>query len=122
MKRWIIAVILFWLSLPAAGAEAPPALTLMNSYEFNFLQHSRAKHDYVNQITPILKQLNLKSVDLSKLSSDEVYELIVREEKWEPLLNEVAALCLERRNASTCRRLASIRTQTFEYIRGNPEQ
>jgi hypothetical protein len=121
MKNCILTLLMF-VTMPAAAAEAPGPLTLMNSYEFNFVQHSRAKHDYVKQITPILKQLGLKSVDLTKLSPEEVYEIIVREQKWDPLLNEVDALCADRKHASNCRRLANIRKQTFDYIRGNPEE
>ena len=125
MKILVIAAMLFSFSpLQASAGASEGKIWLMQSYDFNFLQHKKAKNNYVDTLNLLFHKMRLQigTYDYRTTSDEELFQMITTNATWdEVIVVEIEKRCRNPQNLKICKALMDARNQTFDYIKLYPE-
>lgn len=96
-------------------------IIVMDTAEFNFIEHQKGRLEYAKRIAPLLAELRIPSDVVNVGDSDQVFEALAFDYKWEKISADVTKACKQRRNKKTCEALAKTRIDIFDFIKANPE-
>lgn len=112
---------LIWSLIALCQLSFAAEIVLMDSEEFNFIEHQRGRLEYAKRLAPLLVELGVKSEDFSVGDSDQVFEALAFDYKWSKVYSAVEAACRIHKNKKTCAAIAQVRIDTFDFIKTHPQ-
>jgi hypothetical protein len=122
----ILITLTLTFSLHTSAKSIPPIL-VMDTIEFNTIQHKLGKEKYITELREILKRMRLKTADFDAMGPDNLSDenvitaLIESHQRWVPISNEIEKLCRKKEHHRNCNAMAKLRLDIFDFIKKNPQ-
>lgn len=114
----------FFLAFVAQSglASKPKPIYLLDTLEYQDVDHRKFKKSYLESIVQLLPALQLPSkLALNVLSLEHIQDLIENSSLWDKVLKETDTACENPIHRVTCENLIQARLHLFQRVKADPE-